>query len=286
MSIDQTKSGSSDVARSRRRAVLARKRVNYAKNRESILARRRAYYAKSRPGGVLVRGPYSRLGREDRIRALSAACRPGEKVCTQCLRARDHSQFFRGRGRLPTKMCEGCRTKARNLTEHARERTRAYARRANPKQRAIEQGRYQEFIEKRREKGRRHYHLCPGAKEMVKIRSRIYKGRAGSPARPDLIAGVLGLSTACVYCGATFDPSSSAGRRSWDHQDPVSAGGRSVPEKAIPVCVSCNSSRGATPMIEWFNAAPQAAQARLLAFIRKRNAFLKSQGYTSERIAA
>lgn len=47
----------------------------------------------------------------------------------------------------------------------------------------------------------------------------------------------------CTYCG---EPATT-----WDHVIPVSKGGPDVPSNLTPVCLRCNTSKGAMYLVDW-----------------------------------
>lgn len=49
----------------------------------------------------------------------------------------------------------------------------------------------------------------------------------------------------CAYCNNKAE--------SWDHMDPVSLGGMTIPGNIVPCCISCNSSKNNTPLEEWLD---------------------------------
>ena len=51
----------------------------------------------------------------------------------------------------------------------------------------------------------------------------------------------------CAYCGATGD-------LTMDHVIPLSRGGTNGLRNVIPACASCNTSKGAKDMLEWYKA--------------------------------
>jgi 5-methylcytosine-specific restriction endonuclease McrA len=47
----------------------------------------------------------------------------------------------------------------------------------------------------------------------------------------------------CAYCPAQA--------KTWDHVIPVADGGETVPGNILPACLSCNSSKKASDLVEW-----------------------------------
>lgn len=69
----------------------------------------------------------------------------------------------------------------------------------------------------------------------------------------------------CAYCGASHN-------LTMEHVMPVSKGGSTTPNNIVPACKSCNSSKGAKDMIEWYTAQPFYDKGRLesiLKYLRK-----------------
>ena len=64
----------------------------------------------------------------------------------------------------------------------------------------------------------------------------------------------------CAYCGCT--PRCNQ-RLTRDHLQAVSAGGTTTRADIVPVCSSCNSSKGAEDFRDWFMRQPFFSQERL-----------------------
>ena len=79
---------------------------------------------------------------------------------------------------------------------------------------------------------------------------------------------VIFFGGACAYCGGTPRRNQRLTR---DHLEPVSNGGLTEYGNIIPACKSCNSSKNAKDVIEWYTAQTFYDKARLeniLKFIR------------------
>jgi 5-methylcytosine-specific restriction endonuclease McrA len=50
----------------------------------------------------------------------------------------------------------------------------------------------------------------------------------------------------CAYCG---EPTTNPER---DHVQPLSNGGKTVPENIVPACPTCNRSKSSRPVTEWY----------------------------------
>ena len=61
---------------------------------------------------------------------------------------------------------------------------------------------------------------------------------------------------ACAYCGSTSN-------LSMDHVVPVSKGGQNTVDNLIPACISCNSTKQASEMVEWYTAQIFYSKSRL-----------------------
>jgi hypothetical protein len=71
--------------------------------------------------------------------------------------------------------------------------------------------------------------------------------------------------TRCIYCTATGD-------LSLDHLIPRSRGGPDMPDNAVMACRSCNSSKGAKGVYEWFGLdrryeVPRVAEGKYLKLL-------------------
>ncbi len=69
----------------------------------------------------------------------------------------------------------------------------------------------------------------------------------------------------CIYCGAKKD-------LSYDHLIPLSRGGPDIPDNLVMACKSCNSSKGARGLYEWFglngrDAVPRVAEGKYLKLL-------------------
>ena len=77
---------------------------------------------------------------------------------------------------------------------------------------------------------------------------------ADDPARPVTPADVVDrfalFGNCCAYCGNDADP------LTLEHVAPLSRGGLHVPENLAPACASCNGSKGARTVGEWYLSQP------------------------------
>ena len=81
------------------------------------------------------------------------------------------------------------------------------------------------------------------------IRAKLFKGlRTGSMSRRTLLDDErlkMTMPQACAYCGAQCG-------LSLDHLIPVSKGGPDTGDNVVWACRSCNSSKGARDLLEWY----------------------------------
>jgi hypothetical protein len=81
------------------------------------------------------------------------------------------------------------------------------------------------------------------------IRAKLYKGlRTGSMSRRSLLDDErlkMTMPQACAYCGVQCG-------LSLDHLIPVSKGGPDTGDNVVWACRSCNSSKGARDLLEWY----------------------------------
>ncbi len=73
------------------------------------------------------------------------------------------------------------------------------------------------------------------------------------------------MPNCCIYCGAKRD-------LSYDHLIPLSRGGPDTPDNLVLACKSCNSSKGAHGLYEWFglegrDALPRVAEGKYLKLL-------------------
>lgn len=64
------------------------------------------------------------------------------------------------------------------------------------------------------------------------------------------------FSNSCAYCGSEYN-------LTMDHVVPVASGGLTEYNNIIPACKSCNSSKNAKDIIEWYTAQPFYDRVRL-----------------------
>jgi 5-methylcytosine-specific restriction endonuclease McrA len=81
--------------------------------------------------------------------------------------------------------------------------------------------------------------------QLVRLREARKRGTCpGFPLASDILeqrASVFGF--ACAYCRGQFE--------TWDHVKPLASGGKHCLANLRPACKSCNSSKGAEPLIVW-----------------------------------
>lgn len=81
--------------------------------------------------------------------------------------------------------------------------------------------------------------------------------RAAGTLTPAEWLGIVALfNCECAYCG-------SHSRLTMDHVVPVSRGGKTTLDNIIPACSSCNSSKQARDIIEWYTSQPFYSKNRL-----------------------
>ncbi|HVA89849.1 MAG TPA: HNH endonuclease, partial [Chloroflexota bacterium] len=50
----------------------------------------------------------------------------------------------------------------------------------------------------------------------------------------------------------------------WDHIDPVTLGGKTIPSNIVPACVSCNSSKGNRNLDEWLTKTGKVINSHVI----------------------
>ena len=115
------------------------------------------------------------------------------------------------------------------------------------------------------------YHTDEEYKERIKIRTSDRARRVrGNFTVAQWHEACAAFNCTCAYCGAKAD-------LTMDHVVPVSQGGETTVGNIIPACRSCNSSKGAKDMIEWYTAQPFYDKARLeniIKYLRSREVML------------
>lgn len=74
-------------------------------------------------------------------------------------------------------------------------------------------------------------------------------------------AACVAFGYRCAYCGAQHN-------LTMDHVVPVALGGCTDVDNIIPACQSCNSSKQAKDMIEWYTAQPFYSKERLECIVK------------------
>lgn len=64
----------------------------------------------------------------------------------------------------------------------------------------------------------------------------------------------------CAYCGAVNN-------LTCDHVVPLSKGGRNIIDNVVPACLSCNSSKNATDVVEWYTKQTFFDKSKLVKII-------------------
>jgi len=92
-------------------------------------------------------------------------------------------------------------------------------------------------------------HAAEYTRQHFMIRAHLYKGlRTGSMAPRTFLRDQqirMRLPQECIYCGSTE-------RLSIDHIIPTNLGGEDGSDNSIWACRSCNSSKGAKDLFEWW----------------------------------
>lgn len=112
--------------------------------------------------------------------------------------------------------------------------------------------------ESNRRAGRNYRLSTAGASAMNKRREQMKKAKLNAllVASPVEIRRQFFLfENVCAYCG--FDESLQI-----DHVVPVSLGGTHEPSNIVPACSSCNSSKNANPVEEWYLSQPFYSRER------------------------
>lgn len=80
------------------------------------------------------------------------------------------------------------------------------------------------------------------------IKARVHARKRGIAPVPVIAQDILTewFEGSCVYCTAPAN--------TWDHIIPISKGGETVPANIAPACVSCNSSKKDSDVLDWCEA--------------------------------
>lgn len=216
----------------------AKKRAQYAANREKIRARKRAWAAAHRDAErARCRAWYAEQPKDARV-ARAIAWRDANQE-----RWSEYSKAYRE--------ANGDRLRAADRARYAEDpqaaidATRAWQI-ANPERtRAMFDAWCEANPERLKGIRRKAHHLR---------RARLAGSNSPGVTPAEWTAIVDAYDGRCAYCpqpGATVD-----------HVIPISRGGQDAPDNVVPACLSCNSSKNDTPLAEWL-ASP--AYARRLA---------------------
>lgn len=181
------------------------------------------------------------------------------KECRQCKQVKDDSEFYPKR-----RICKKCKS-----SNDSKSKKELYATDAEAKQRKSEYEK--EYKRNNREK----YNAYQTAYYMNKYYTdadfraamllRTYERRTLGTLTVQQWHDICELfNNSCAYCGSEHN-------LTMDHVVPAASGGLTEYGNIIPACKSCNSSKNAKDVIEWYTAQTFYDKARLeniLKFIR------------------
>ena len=173
----------------------------------------------------------------------------GTKFCPACGRIMFINDFHKN-GNTLRSFCKTCENK-RSMSN--KEATGYYKRpdvkaKRNEDSRLCKQAKYK-FDEEYR------------AAEIIRCHKRRELTTEASMAPLEWLSIVEQFSSACAYCGSEHN-------LTMDHIVPVSKGGRTTPDNVIPACSSCNSSKQAQDIVEWYTKQPFYSKSRLDSIIK------------------
>lgn len=97
------------------------------------------------------------------------------------------------------------------------------------------------------------------AAEIVRVRNRKTEISTLKPSEWLKVCELFNLQ--CAYCG-------SSSKLTMDHIIPVSKKGGTEVGNVIPACHSCNSSKGARDIVEWYTSQPFYSKRKLEAILK------------------
>ena len=178
------------------------------------------------------------------------------KICKTCQQEFPATfEYFWSQGGKLFPHCKPCarnnKKKYRLETESAKQKIR-YA--SNPmKYRARVKAHYDANKMKERQRRLDYYYNVQKHRDDHLARKRItaHKREALKRSLPATLTPeewdetLLEFDFKCAYCG-------TKGFMTQDHVIPVSAGGGYIKENIVPACETCNASKQASPVVEWF----------------------------------
>lgn len=113
-----------------------------------------------------------------------------------------------------------------------------------------------------RDRKRERYHTDDEYRTAELLRGHNRRERAtGDFSAAQWAASCEAFDFKCAYCNAEAN-------LTMDHVIPILCGGKTTASNIIPACKSCNSSKGANDMIEWYTAQPFYDKDRLEAILK------------------
>jgi 5-methylcytosine-specific restriction endonuclease McrA len=102
------------------------------------------------------------------------------------------------------------------------------------------------------------------AREIIKAQrrkasraERIAKNSDGS-VTPTALGALFGEARFCAYC---MEPFKSSADKQADHVEPLFLGGSHSMDNLVIACVSCNSSKGRKPLLQWLIAEKRTSNS-------------------------
>jgi 5-methylcytosine-specific restriction endonuclease McrA len=168
----------------------------------------------------------------------------GMKYCPACARVMSISDFHKN-GTTLRSFCKSCENR-RSIV--SKESTGYYARpevkaKRNEDSRLCKQAKYKFDAEYR-------------AAEIIRCHERRELVTELSVSPLQWLEIVAQFNGVCAYCGSPHN-------LTMDHVVPISKGGKTTIDNVIPACSSCNSSKQARDIIEWYTSQPFYSKNRL-----------------------
>lgn len=173
------------------------------------------------------------------------------KECRQCKQIKEESEFYPKR-----RICKKCKS-----SNDSARKCEQYANDASLRQRKKEYDKA--YVQNNREKYNAYqtayymnkYHTDADFRAAMLLRT--YKRRTLGTLTVQQWRDICELfDNSCAYCGSKHN-------LTMDHVVPAAGGGLTEYYNIIPACKSCNSSKNAKDIIEWYTAQPFYDRVRL-----------------------
>lgn len=169
----------------------------------------------------------------------------GYKYCKTCNSVKDIREFYKrpdSNGFMSS--CSDCYKSRRSAANKTREDIEAFREAKNAASRLCKTSKYAEDAEYRE----REIERCHERRNTM----------SGTYTSEEWLESVRNFSYSCAYCG-------SKSNLTVDHIIPISKNGANKQYNVIPACSTCNSSKGAREVVEWYTSKAFYLEDRLIA---------------------